>query len=136
MTEATARLQVRLDPELYERVATMVEGTEVSLNRFMERLLRWAVETHKYGLPVFDEEKGDFLEIQKAPGVIWFGEGPEPMVSEDDNGVAHEVGKWCSVSLILDFRDQAIMPPSRKPQSAVQEQGHSAQATERGEGSA
>jgi hypothetical protein len=108
------RLQLKVDKDLYNNAKKLADDVGVSLNRFVNSLLKWAIETGHPGEPKFDQ--GDFYKTEPMPKVVWFGEERE---SEPEYDQVHgELPRQTKtvVQLVLDFRDSYRLPPPQKGQ--------------------
>lgn len=66
------RMELRLDMDIAEKLKTLTEGAGVSINQFVQTLIRWAVDNGHVGRPVADESQ--VIRNTQCRGIVWFGD--------------------------------------------------------------
>jgi hypothetical protein len=69
-----ARVELRMERELFEKMTAIAEGAEISLNQLMNGLAEWASRYAIQGEPVMKVEDGtEVVERKDQPGCVFFG---------------------------------------------------------------
>ncbi|HEV7301884.1 MAG TPA: hypothetical protein VGN72_21285 [Tepidisphaeraceae bacterium] len=98
-TDGKARLEVRVDEVVANRLFELAERAGLSVNQIMAGLARWAVDNGHPGTPVIT---GHRVESGEVPGCVWFGQA-EWDVEESEDGQLHPSSPV--IVLALDYSD-------------------------------
>lgn len=109
--EEPMRLQLKIDKDLHNNAKKLADDVGVSLNRFVNSLLKWAVETGHPGEPQFDQGDHRYYKTEPVPKVVWFGEELESEPDYDQDGKLLPTQTRTVVRVVLDFRDPYRLPP-------------------------
>ncbi len=110
-----ARVDLRFDTDVLEKIKKLSDDAQVSMNQLMHGLARWATENVHPGEPFFPQ--GDkFLQVRRQPGCLWAGKKniryseEEKMehlnMTNGESTLEDEPGK---VFFILDFTERRVV---------------------------
>jgi hypothetical protein len=88
LNENKARLDMRIDKEVVEKIQKIAEEASISTNQLVQGILRWAVEKAIVGEPTRGDDK--LLINKKQAGCIWFGTVRHYLTEDDKECEMHE----------------------------------------------
>ena len=96
-----ARCQIRLDPNVHERLKSLAAQSDLSLNQLLEGILAWSANNAHSGYPR-PREDPPLVDTHPMSNVVWFGHDG---ILRDPNGKATELADEPSqICFLLDFR--------------------------------
>lgn len=113
MPTEKARLELRFDVDLFEKVKALADKATVSVNQLLQGLTRWAVKNGHVGEPV--REESGILTARRQPGCLFFGRIGHVYSWEEleayNSGDSEEVKKYDPGALYftLDFTERHVV---------------------------
>jgi len=105
------RVELRFDPDVYEKVKTLAERADISINQLMQGVARWAGENGHIGEPHM-EERDEVFSLDR-PGSVWFGRNVTEYEYDKDG---HPWPIPAYIAFSLDFSDRrALQENWKKP---------------------
>ncbi|ADG67839.1 hypothetical protein Plim_2010 [Planctopirus limnophila DSM 3776] len=110
-----ARVELRFDADVLEKIRKLSEDAQISVNQLMHGLARWATENVHPGEPYFIPGN-KFVQVKRQPGVVWAGKD-NFLPSEEEkqeylamtNGESSLEDKEGEVYFILDFTERRVV---------------------------
>jgi len=100
-----ARVELRLDQDVYAGIKQLAESADISVNQLMQGVARWASDNGHVGEPeMFDYDK---LAVRDQPGCVWFG-WREEEVDVDEDGQPNYVRRP-QIVFALDFTERHVI---------------------------
>lgn len=100
MAERT-RVEIRLDKDVYDRLRTLADEAELSLNQILNGVCRWAAgHGHAGGVKFLEVADESVVTTVPEPSRVWFGFGAD----KDD-----PVGDPGQVVFELDYSDKSAL---------------------------
>src|SRR5690606_19792019 len=111
------------------QLKALAKAADVSVNKLLEGLARWAADCGHAGEPQIDETTGECYGFKPTPGMVWFGEEAPSYIEEHEEYGPIEHQMPPNVLFWLDFREHYGLPPRRhlsrsnQPQPRPKENG-------------
>lgn len=111
-----ARLELRFDNEVYEKIKLLADDAQISVNQLMQSLALWAGTYGHAGEPRRDAE--GFLRNVNQPGCVWVGTLGWKPDELDDHELAWngeelsqipEKDRKGTLNLNLDFTERRVL---------------------------
>lgn len=96
------RLELRLDPDIVERVRSLAKESGLSMNQLLEGVVAWASMCGHVGRPRYEDVNAALVvETEPEAGVLWFGD--EGWLIDEETGDKIQPNGDSVVHLLLDF---------------------------------
>lgn len=114
--DGKTRFELRFDDELYRDLRETAKSLDVSVNRLMQGITRWALANANPNEEIVDEFP-EGLAIERRPGCIWFGRDAhmeDVRVGPGPDDIAEEHVPPCH-HFTLDFTERGIVREAARP---------------------
>lgn len=111
-----ARVELRVDPDVFEKMKDLTERAGISINQFVQGLVRWAVSNGHAGEPTRDEDGA--VRTRTQLGCVWVGtegaSGEDRERIEDEAKETREDPKEYPayngrIHMFLDFTERRVV---------------------------
>lgn len=110
-----ARVELRFDADVLEKIKKLSDDAQVSVNQLMHGLARWATENVHPGEPYFPQGEV-FLQEKRQPGCLWAGKRGVRYSDKEKqdhlsltNGEETLEDKPGQVFFVLDFTERRVV---------------------------
>ena len=107
-------MQIRLDPLLHHQVKEVTDRAGISINQFVQGVLRWAVENAEPGEP-FVPPGGKFVSRNPIPGCVFFGRRGSYEWDRETEEPTNRIADFGEIIFALDFSGRGLVRQRHSP---------------------